>query len=109
MAYYEPTILRKLETPAYTIYIGSAREIRSLKRNLYKRNLAHDYPWQGDYVITENDLEDDKIYGLTVAKADPILDNVEGNACIIPETDVIFFLMGEVDNLKAKVKERRTA
>lgn len=108
MAYYEP-ILRKVESPAYTIYIGGAREIISLKRNLYKRNLAHDYPWKGDYEITEKDMKEDKIYGLSVSKADEIFDHLEGCTCILPETDVIFALMGEIDELKAKLKAKEAS
>ena len=104
MAYYEP-ILRKIETPGHHVFIGNAREIRSLKRNLYKRNLAHDYPWKGDYEITPDDMEEDKIYGLVINKPDEILTKITGCSCIVPETDVIFFLMGEVDRLKTK--ERR--
>ena len=108
MAYYEP-ILRKVESSAYTIYIGGAREIISLKRNLYKRNLAQDYPWKGDYEITESDMKEDKIYGLSVAKEDPYFNHVKGNACILPETDVIFALMGEIDELKAKLKAKEAS
>ena len=82
----------KITKPYADYYIGTTREIKSLERNLYAKT---------NYVPLFSDepkFNPDRMYGIEVDFGKD--GDEQGKYFILGETDVVYLLMGEVQQMK---------